>query len=340
MVPLGRSLRAVLNKKKIWSLKDCPALVPRPMPCAESVGLLSLGSQTLRPPRGVPAHAKRRSAPHSVIPAAVKLGGCPAPQRTCEIHPPHALVQATVNEQNWTEPARSVAWTRALLTRCTVDGACGGIWGYLLKTKRSMPAPFPGQAGLEKKSGGRTRPILAQKHEPFGTLDFGPKKVVFGSESFGPAVAGWASKMAVGRSRRVEIRGNICLKRHHAQSASLTRNMSLLHLKAQVSDSTQPAGRPIERCTAKVHGAKNDGANAACCWGIGVAWALIDDGRHPPGSLWHAQQFDTYRPAGAATRIIPSGQPGAVSAVTHRSCLPADWVSDESRAFGPRPNYS
>jgi hypothetical protein len=42
--------------------------------------------------------------------------------------------------------------------------------------------------------------------------------------------------------------------------ASLTQNMNILHPKTKVSDSTHST--PIEKCTAKIHGAKIDGTNA------------------------------------------------------------------------------
>ena len=50
-------------------------------------------------------------------------------------HLPRPLVQATVNDQKLTDPTPSVAWTRVLLTRCTVRGTCPKPWCTVLKTK-------------------------------------------------------------------------------------------------------------------------------------------------------------------------------------------------------------
>ena len=51
--------------------------------------------------------------------------------------------------------------------------------------------------------------VVAQNHETFGILRFRAETVVSGCEIFGPAVAGRASKVAMTRSRRVEIGRNM-----------------------------------------------------------------------------------------------------------------------------------
>ena len=50
----------------------------------------------------------------------------------------------TANDQKLSAPTASVAWTRVLLTRCTVHGTCGKMWCAILKTK--------GQTMLQRRS--------------------------------------------------------------------------------------------------------------------------------------------------------------------------------------------
>ena len=70
------------------------------------------------------------------------------------------------------------------------------------------------------------------------------------------------------------------------QSASLTQNMNIMHLKNQgIRQHTWHTVGPIEKCTSKIHGAKIDGTNAQCCLVTDVAWPWVDDSRHPPESL-------------------------------------------------------
>ena len=42
------------------------------------------------------------------------------------------------------------------------------------------------------------------------------------------------------------------------KSASLTQNRNTMHLETKVSDSTYSTVGPIEKCDAKIRGAKND----------------------------------------------------------------------------------
>mmetsp|Transcript_72149 Transcript_72149/g.121063 ORF Transcript_72149/g.121063 Transcript_72149/m.121063 type:complete len:111 (+) Transcript_72149:1162-1494(+) len=53
------------------------------------------------------------------------------------------------------------------------------------------------------------------------------------------------------------------------QSAASTQSINPMHLKTKASG-------PIEKCTAKIHGAKVDGTNAWCCLGTGVPWTSGD----------------------------------------------------------------
>ena len=55
---------------------------------------------------------------------------------------------------------------------------------------------------------------VAQRHETFGIWQFLAEKVVFESKMFGPAMAGWASKMAITRSAHIEIGRNTERRMH------------------------------------------------------------------------------------------------------------------------------
>ena len=54
------------------------------------------------------------------------------------------------------------------------------------------------------------------------------------------------------------------------KSASLTQNTNIMRLKTK--GIRQHTVGPIEKGTAKIHGAKIDGPDASCCLDTGVAW--------------------------------------------------------------------
>ena len=64
------------------------------------------------------------------------------------------------------------------------------------------------------------------------------------------------------------------------QSAALTQNMNITHLKTQgIGQHTRHTGGPIGECTVKIHGAKIDGTNAQCGLAMGsggyAQWRLV-----------------------------------------------------------------
>ena len=121
------------------------------------------------------------------------------------------------------------------------------------------------------------------------------------------------------------------------QSASLTQNMNITHLKAQVSDSARSA-QSDRNLHLQIHSAKIDGTNARCCLDMGVAWPVGDGGRYPRESVWHSQRYDKSPRGRAATQVVQFVQQGAsrrrhtLSAMARKGVTgaPTDWDSGQT----------